>query len=196
VLGGETKVGYARAMDALLREAARRTRYPRRDAIVFMQGDLTDQPEHIPELSRRFEGGADVVVAERVVSESMPVTERRLRKFAQWTRRPLFAALETADPFGTYRVIRLSIVRDLIKAKGDAPLITNDGWAGNVQLLHAARSAARRVESVPLAPRYELRPRETRRRLFADALALLKTGRDVHKHNRPSPPRAEPALSQ
>jgi glycosyltransferase involved in cell wall biosynthesis len=196
VLGGENRVGYARALDTLLREAARRTRYPRRDAIVFMQGDLTDQPEHIPELSRRFEGGADVIVAERPVNETMPVTERRLRKFAQWTRRPLLAALETSDPFGTYRVIRLSIVRDLLKAKGDAPLLTNDGWAANVELLHAARSAARRVENVVLAPRYDLRPRETRRRLFADALALLRTGRDVRKQNPPSTPRAEPALSQ
>jgi glycosyltransferase involved in cell wall biosynthesis len=196
VLGGETRVGYARALDALLREAAKRTRYPRRDAIVLMQGDLTDQPEHIPELSRRFEGGADIIVAEREVTEAMPVTERRLRKFALWTRRPLLAALETPDPFGTYRVIRLSIVRDLLKAKNEAPLITNEGWAANVELLHAARSAARRVESVPLAPRYDLRPRESRRRLFTDALALLRTGRNVRKQDKPSAPRPEPALSQ
>lgn len=196
VLGDETRVGYARAVDALLREAAKRTRYPRRDAIVLMQGDLTDQPEHIPELSRRFEGGADVVVAERAMSEIKAVTERRLRKFAEWTRGPLFAALETSDPFGTYRLIRLSIIRDLLKARGEKPLVSNEGWAANVELLDAVRSAARRVESVPLAPRYDLRPRETRRRLFADALALLKTGRDVRKQSTPSAPRPAAALTQ
>jgi hypothetical protein len=161
-----------------------------------MQGDLTDQPEHIPELSRRFEGGADVVVAERSVSEAMPVTERRLRKFAQWTRRPLLAALETSDPFGTYRLIRLSIIRDLIKARGEKPLLSNEGWASNVELLDAVRSAARRVENVQLAPRYDLRPRESRRRVFGDALALLRTGRDVRKKESPPSPRPAPALTQ
>ena len=49
VLGG-TRVGYAAAVDALCREASRRTRYPRRDAVILLQADLTDQPEHLPEL--------------------------------------------------------------------------------------------------------------------------------------------------
>ena len=31
VIGGTSRVGYARAVDALLREASRRTKYPRRD---------------------------------------------------------------------------------------------------------------------------------------------------------------------
>ena len=61
VIGGKEHVGYARALEALCRSAARRTRYPRRDAMVVLQGDFTDQPEHIPELVKRFEGGADLV---------------------------------------------------------------------------------------------------------------------------------------
>jgi hypothetical protein len=39
VLGG-THVGYAAAVDALCREASRRTRYPRRDAVVLLPGGL------------------------------------------------------------------------------------------------------------------------------------------------------------
>jgi glycosyltransferase involved in cell wall biosynthesis len=65
VISGGERRGYAAAVDALCRAAARRTKYPRRDAMVLMQGDFTDQPEHLPELIKRFEGGADVVVAER-----------------------------------------------------------------------------------------------------------------------------------
>lgn len=196
ILGGDKPVGYARAMESLLREAARRTRYPRRDAIVFMQGDLTDQPEHIPELSRRFEGGADVIVAERAITDTMPVVERRLRKFANFTRKGLLSALETNDPFGTYKLIRLSIVRDLLKARGEAPVLTADSWGANVQMLDAVRAFARRTECVALPPRYDLRPRETRRKLFSDGVALFRTGRDVRKQPPPSPPRTEAALSQ
>jgi glycosyltransferase involved in cell wall biosynthesis len=196
ILGGPERVGYARAVDALLREAARRTRYPRRDAVVLMQGDFTDQPEHLPELARRFEGGADVVIAERRVTDAMPATERRLRKFARFARRNVLAALETEDPFGTFRLIRLSIVRDLLKARGEAPLVTGAGWGANVELAALLRSGARRVESVALDPRYDLRPRASRRELFRDAWNLLRAGRGVRRANTPSPPRPEPVLSR
>ena len=51
-----------------MRTASDRTKYPRRDAVVMMQADFTDQPEHLPELVKRFEGGADVVAVERVMA--------------------------------------------------------------------------------------------------------------------------------
>jgi len=177
VLGGPNEVGYARAVDGLLREAARRTKYPRRDAVILMQGDFTDQPEHIPELVRRFEGGADVVVAERKVDKSMPAPERKMRKLIRWLFRFFVGNPGAEDPFGTFRLIRVSVVRDLVKARGDAPLISAQGWAGNLELLQAARAVARRVEMVPLAPRYDLRPRPSRRRPVADAIAIVRESR-------------------
>jgi glycosyltransferase involved in cell wall biosynthesis len=54
ILGGPQHVGYAKAIDALLRTTIGRCRYPRRDAVILMQGDFTDQPEHVPELVKRF----------------------------------------------------------------------------------------------------------------------------------------------
>jgi glycosyltransferase involved in cell wall biosynthesis len=181
VLGGPTPVGYAAAVDALLREAAKRTRYPRRDAIILMQGDFTDQPEHIPELVRRFEGGADVVIAERTPDAAMPAAERQLRRAARWVLRPVLKASGLTDPFGTYRLVRLSTVRDLIKSRGNAPLLSAAGWAGNLELFHALRGTARRVESVALAPRYDLRSRESRRRPLADAFSLFRAGRSLRR---------------
>jgi glycosyltransferase involved in cell wall biosynthesis len=181
VLGGGAPVGYAAAVDALLREASRRTRYPRRDAAILMQGDFTDQPEHIPELVRRFEGGADVVIAERAPSADMPAAERRLRTLAQWFVRPLYKTPDTADPYGTYRLIRLSILRDILKARGDAPLVHSAAWAANLELFQLTRNAARRVESVALSPRYDLRQRESRRRPIADALRLVRAGHALRR---------------
>ena len=193
VLGGRTPVGYARALDALLREAARRTRYPRRDAVILMQGDFTDQPEHIPELVRRFEGGADVVIVERAGDAATPAPERRLRTAARWAIRPFLATLGTSDPFGTYRLVRLAVVRDLLKARGSAPVVTAEGWAANLELLHALRPVARRVQSVALAARYDLRPRASRRRPLADAFAILRTARALHRRAPYTAPRPAPA---
>jgi glycosyltransferase involved in cell wall biosynthesis len=84
VLHGETRQGYAHALDRLCREVSRRTRYPRRDAMILMQGDFTDQPEHLPELVKRFEGGADIVVSEREAGKA-PASVRRLLTLAPWT---------------------------------------------------------------------------------------------------------------
>jgi glycosyltransferase involved in cell wall biosynthesis len=179
VLGGESRVGYAGAVEALLRAAAERTRYARRDAVILMQGDFTDRPEHIPELVKRFEGGADVVVAERAEEEGAPVPERRLRRFAPWLLKPFVTVHGVQDPFGAFRLYRVAVVRDALKAAAGRPLASADGWGANVELLLATVPHARRVESVALAPRYDVRPRPSRIRPFADAMKLYRFGRSA-----------------
>jgi len=177
-LGGRERVGYARALDALLRTAAKRTRYPRRDAAVTLQGDFTDRPEHLPELIKRFEGGADLVVSERAGDDPMPAPVRRLRRVAPWVLRP-FAPVPggVSDPFGAFRLYRVSVIRELIKERGDAPIVDGAGWAANVDLLISAARHARRVETLEVAPRYDLRPRESRVRPWSDAMSLFRFGR-------------------
>ena len=177
VLGG-THVGYAHAIDALCREASRRTRYPRRDAVVLLQADFTDQPEHLPELIKRFDGGADVVVGERPAdAASTPKAVRSLRRFAPWVVRPFLGLAGIRDPFTTLRLIRVSVIRDLIKERGDAPLVQGEGWSANVDLLLSAAPHARRIEGVELVPRYDVRARDTRVRPWADAMTLFRYAR-------------------
>jgi glycosyltransferase involved in cell wall biosynthesis len=178
VLRGERHVGYGGALDALCRAAAQRTRYARRDALVTMQGDFTDQPEHLPELVKRFEGGADLVVVEQTPLATAPVAVRRLRLVAPWLVKAFVRVPGIADPFGAYRLYRISVLRDAIKAAGPgASLVTRDGWAANVELLLRTAPLARRVETVQLAPRYDLRQRASRVRPLADALQLYRFGR-------------------
>jgi glycosyltransferase involved in cell wall biosynthesis len=177
VLGGG-KVGYAAAVDALCREASRRTRYPRRDAIILLQADFTDQPENLPELLKRFDGGADVVVAERPADAlTVPQPVRALRKLAPWVVRPFVSVAGVRDVFTTLRLFRVSVIRDLLKERGDAPLLEGEGWSANVDLLLRTAPLARRVETVELAPRYDVRARETRVRAWTDAMALLRFAR-------------------
>lgn len=173
VLRGERRRGYGHALNALCKEVSRRTRYARRDAMLVIQGDFTDQPEALPDLMKRFEGGADIVVAERETT-AMPTPVRRLRRVAPWMIRPFVNTDGITDPFSGFRLYRISLLRDLTKASGDAPLVTTDGWAANVELLVKLRQFARRVEQVTVTPRYDVRPRETRIRPFADAMSLYK----------------------
>ena len=176
LLRSEKRGGYGHAIDALAREVSRRTKYPRRDAMVVMQGDFTDQPEHLPDLIKPFEGGADIVIGERT-TDNAPKQVRQLRQLSRWAMRFSMGSGDLADPFASFRVFRISLIRDFIKASAEKPLASTNGWAGNLELLLATLPLARRVERVQLAPRYDLRVRESRIHPFADAMALYRFGR-------------------
>lgn len=175
VLHGKTRQGYAHALDRLCREVSRRTRYPRRDAMILMQADFTDQPEHLPELVKRFEGGADIVISEREATKA-PASVRRLLALAPWTLRFFVDIQGVTDPFNGYRLYRISLLRELIKSFGEKPLVTSEGWAANVELLMNTAPLARRIERVTLAPRYDVRVRESRIRPVAAGMALYRFG--------------------
>lgn len=192
LIGGSEHVGYARAIDALLKTALERCRYPRRDAVILMQGDLTDRPEQIPELVKRFEGGADIVVGEAAISTDMPKPVRQLHRIGRWLARRFTRVPGVNDPLSSYRLFRVTVLRDAVRAAGEKPIVEGDGWGANIDLLLATAPHARRIESVPLQPRYDLRPRPTRVRPWHDALRLYRFGREA-KVRRPQLRLAEPS---
>ena len=180
ILGSREHVGYARALEALCREVSRRTRYPRRDAMITMQADFTDQPDHLPELIRRFEGGADLVIAERpspTESDAPPKPVRWMRRVAPWMLRPFVSIPGVSDPFGSFRLYRITLLRDLFRHAGEEEIVQGTVWAANVDLLLRTAPLARRIETVALEPRYDLRPRESRIHPWTDALDLFRFGR-------------------
>jgi glycosyltransferase involved in cell wall biosynthesis len=179
VLGTKQRVGYARAVEVLLREAANRTRYPRRDAVIVMQADFTDRPEDIPELVKRFEGGADVVVGERRLPDDAPEEIRKLHRYAAWLPKlwPLRNAIAVPgvnDPWSSMRLIRIATVRDALRTLDQEGAHAESTWQANLDLLIAVAPHARRMESVPVTLRYDLRPRETRRAAWPEAWGLAK----------------------
>lgn len=192
VLGGRERVGYARAVRALLTEAAERTRYPRRDAVVLLQADFTDQPEQIPELVKRFEGGADVVVAERELPDSTPDAVRKLHRLAGllprlWPIRSSVTVPGVRDPWGTFRLMRISVVRDLLRSTPEPSADASAApWQTSLELLRDAVPHARRVETVTVAPRFDVRQRETRRDPWPDAWGLLRQGWAARGRPRPA----------
>ena len=115
-----------------------------------------------------------------------------MRQLAPWAMRFSGAASDLSDPFSSYRLYRISLIRELLKTSPDKPLAVTDGWAGNVELLLAAMPLARRVERVELASRYDLRVRPSRIRPFADAMALYRFGRTVRGKRIAIPPPQPP----
>ena len=174
VIRGKARAGYAAAVEACFREVVRRTRYPRRDAIIVMQADFTDVPEQLPELVRRFEGGADVVVADRTESPGLPKPVRRLKMLKSLLVKRFTGLTGVGDPFSGFRLYRVSVIKDLLAARGSAGLVSAPGLGANLQLLLAASRVARRVESVPLPASYDVRVRESRVQPVSDAVELYK----------------------
>ena len=179
VLGGKSRVGYRRALEVLLSTASQRTRYARRDAVLTMQGDFTDPPDAIPDFVKRFEGGADVVVGEvaRSDSRAWPREVQRLRRLAPWVSRPPLNAFGITDPFSAFRLYRVSVVRDALKAATDRGTADPQGWAANLDLLYDMLPHSRRTEVQPLAPRYDLRVRASRIKPWSDAWSLFRFSR-------------------
>lgn len=174
VLRGTTRLGYAGAVDALLRHIAAQTRYPRRDAVLLLQGDFTDPPGIVPEFARRFEGGADLVVGERRTVADAPTAVKRLFTYGHWAMRPFVTVDGVKDLTATMRLVRISALREAIRVAGNAPLVSGDSWTANTDLLLSLAPHARRVEAVPMEPTYGVRMRDTRRVAISDALGVLK----------------------
>jgi glycosyltransferase involved in cell wall biosynthesis len=163
VFHADERLGYSRALERLIREAVERAPYPKRDAIVTLQGDFSEHPDHLVPLVKTLEGGADVVAGSLVrMEDGAPL---RLR-FARWAApRILGDSLKecpVSDPFSSLRIYRVIVLKKAIRDRGDAPLVQWPGWAGNVALLDLAVHHARRVEEVELGLRFDIRTRKSR----------------------------------
>lgn len=187
VLRGATHRGYAASIDALVRHVAADDEYARRDAMVLLQGDFTESPEHLPELVKRFEGGADLVAVHRTTSEATPADERRLRRWGRWAVKPFLRLPPVADPFTGFRLVRISVLRELLKALGSRAVCSGDGWAANIDFALNVAPFARRIENVEFAPRYDVRQRASRRRGWTDVVALFHWARAARGTSRPAP---------
>lgn len=168
VLHNEARQGYAASLERLLRVAVKRSVYPRRDVVVTVQADFTDQPDGIPDLIRKIEGGADLVSgAPRLTGERVP---RRVR----WARRLLGLLLRRntwpdpiTDPSHGFRAYRVICLRKAFHANGTGALLSREGWGANAELLQRVAPHCRRIDEAEVAVRYDRRRRTSRFNLLA-----------------------------
>lgn len=176
VLRSETRIGYGRSVERLLRHVVDVASYPKRDCAVVIQGDFSEDPEDVVSLVRILEGGADIVAGSVAhTKEGLP----RPRRVARWLARVVLGRLwrgaPVSDPLCGLRAYRLIVLKKAFRdLPPDVPLIRSDGWAADVELLARLTPHARRVEEVELTLRHELRVRPSR---FRPARTLLSLAR-------------------
>lgn len=167
--------GYAASLEALVREAISRATYPKRDIVVTLQADFTDEPEDVATLVKRIEGGADVVTGRiRLVGEDTPRLVRWSRTAWQgllrWTRRGKI----DGDPLSGFRAYRVIALQKAVRDAGGDPLLTTDGWAANAELLGKVVPHARRTEAVEVEVRWGRRQRASRFRPLKASVELFQ----------------------
>jgi hypothetical protein len=150
LLTNRKRQGYARSLEALLREAVRRTDRPRRDLVITMQADFSESPEDALELIKRLEGGADIVVADRRSRTGARWSESFARRWLPRLVRRTLGVVGAEDVVGTLRGYRLATIERLVRDAGTQPFLGCQGWAADLELLARAARHARTIASVEI----------------------------------------------
>ncbi|MBR9988945.1 MAG: glycosyltransferase, partial [Gemmatimonadetes bacterium] len=172
VIRSEQRQGSAASLEMLLREAVRRSEYPKRDVIVTLQADFSEEPDDLVPLVKRLEAGADVAVGNKVSATK----EARARRFARslasfFVRRQKWPEGVTT-PFEGYRAYRLYAIKRAMETRGNARLLRHEGWACHADLLRAVLPNARRVDVVDIDDRPDRLQRPRREKPFASAMQV------------------------
>ena len=153
--------GYARSLEELLRLALERTDRPKRDCAITLPADFVYSPDAMDEMVKRVESGSDLVVAEQVKEAGeRPRAHRWVR---HWAPR-LLRVRGVRDTVSGFLALRLITLRQALRQDTARRLLETDGWCANAELLARLVPHARRVDSVPVTGRYDLRQRPTRMR--------------------------------
>lgn len=173
----EHRRGYARSLEELLRLAVARSDRPRRDAAVTIQADFSESPDELPELIKRLESGADLVLADGRARPGTSAAEHLARRLVPAAVRP-FANLAGAEAgVGTLRGYRVGTLARMLRSP--APLLHAEGWAADLELLAHAAIVARRVDTVALTSPVRPRQRPVRLRPFHALLDVLRVARTL-----------------
>ena len=187
-----TRQGYARSLEELLRLATSRTDRPRRDLAIVLQADFSDPPDDIPELVKRIESGADLVLADYRRRPGLPRGEALARRLLRLLSRR--SANGAGEHVGTLKAMRLITLARVLSAQGGRPLITREGWAADAELLGAVAGQARRVDVVPVEKAAPTRRRASRARPLRsvwDVWQALRSVKAPEPPDRPAGPRPE-----
>jgi glycosyltransferase involved in cell wall biosynthesis len=177
VLRQERQLGYARTVERLLRHAVSLSDRPRRDAAVVLHADFLHDPATIPELLRKFDSGADLVVAESRGEGAPTRGHRWLRRFAPLLLRRRVRVPGVRDTVSGFLAMRLSVAKDALP--GTKPVLAAEGWAANAELMARAAGVSRRIEAVNTRERYDLLQRPLDTDPWAAARALWRAAATV-----------------
>ncbi len=188
VIRHDERKGYAASVEELLRKAVELTDRPKRDAAILMHADFAHNPQAIPDLVRRIESGADVVVAEGKPQGDRSLAHRLVRRLGPHLLRGVVAVPGVTDLISGFAIFRLVALRNALRSHPGRLFVT-DGWAANAELYWRAGRYARRVEAIPAVERLDLRQRGSRAAAADRAVDLWRSRRKLKAA--PIPPGAE-----
>jgi glycosyltransferase involved in cell wall biosynthesis len=165
--------GYAASIEELLRQAVERTDRPKRDAAILMHADFAHGPNFIPDLVRRIESGADIVIAQSKLEGEPSRTRRLVRRLAPMLLRGVVTVPGVTDVVSGFSIFRLIALRNAFRTQ-PPPLLTTQGWAANAELYDRAARHARRLETINAVERRDLRQRPSRVNSWDAALSMLR----------------------
>jgi glycosyltransferase involved in cell wall biosynthesis len=190
----QERLGYAGSVEELLRQAVEHTDRPKRDAAVLMHADFAHGPNFIPDLVRRIESGADIVVAQSRLEGEPSRTRRLVRRLAPVLLRGVVSVPGVSDVVSGFAIFRLVTLRNAFRNQ-PMPLLTTDGWAANAELYDRAARHARRVETIAAVERRDLRQRPSRLNSWDAAMIVWRSRRPL-RHLPAHPHSADPATSR
>ena len=171
VIRNSQRRGYADALELAIREAVRRSPYPKRDAVITLQADFTEDPDAVPTLVKRIEAGADLVTTEAVIEEETPRPFRWGRRLFRWMLRGKEWA--QGDGLSGLRAYRVVTLKRALEARGTGRLLSWNGWGANVELLSLTAPHSRRTEIVETTLKSHRHQRDTRF-AFMEPLRLVR----------------------
>ncbi len=173
----ETPRGYAATLEGLLQEALRRTDRPRRDLLITLRPDFSVSPGVMPQLIKRIESGADVVVGDAIEGDPS-LAGRVVRRLANRLLRPGVHVPGVRDLLSGICALRMSTIKRCVQERSGG-LFETEGRLANAELIARAASHARQIALVRIEPSH-LRPAAVERVPPVPlALALLRAGRRV-----------------
>lgn len=186
VIRHQERRGYADSIEELLRLAVERTDRPKRDCAIIMHADFAHSPHFIPDLVRRIESGADIVIAQSKLEGEPSRIRRWIRRLAPHLLRGAVSVPGVTDVVSGFSVFRLVTLRNAFRGV-PGRLLTTEGWAANAELYGRTARHARRVETIAAVERRDLRQRESRVNLWEPAINVWRS-RGSLRHLPPAQP--------
>lgn len=179
IIRSDVRLGYAAALERILRDVSDRTDYPKRDVAVTLQADFTEDPEALVTMVKAIEGGSDLVAG--MLDPEGPRPPRAMR-LVRWAAPRLlgraFRDAAVSDPLSGFRAYRIVVLKKAFRELDEGtPMLDSAGWAANVELLASSAPHARRIEEVPFQFRSFPRPRASRFKAILALKSLLSLRR-------------------
>jgi glycosyltransferase involved in cell wall biosynthesis len=168
-------IGVARCLDGLFRNAIDRSDRLRRDCVATLPADFSHSPAVLPDLVRRFESGADVIVGEAEL-HAQPLGMRLVRRWAPWLLRPGISVPGVRDLLSGVALIRLVTLKNCLD-DDQQTMFETEGLPARAELIARAATAARQIAVVPIASHVNGTLPHVPAPPLATALSLLRAGR-------------------